>query len=161
MEHIELSTLEVINKYGIISQRDISDQVGISLGMVNILIQKFAKVGLIKIEKMNGKKVKYILTPKGISVLSKKTFDYISKSYTAILQIKAHMNDFIDRHYEKDEEILIYGAQDEIYLVLVELLKTSGRPYRQIEQLENGSKFIHWDDAMLDEGLFLLGEIIK
>ena len=157
MEPVELSMLEVISKYGVISQRDISDYVGVSLGMVNLLIQKFVKIGLIKIEHLNGKKVKYILTPKGISVLSKKTFEYISRSYTAILQIKSHMNDIIENHYDHDEEILIYGAQDEIYLVLIELLKSKNRKFKRVDHIHAGQKVLHWDDGLMDVGVFLLG----
>jgi len=45
LETVEMTLLEVLNDYSEISQREISSKVGISLGMVNILINKFAKVG--------------------------------------------------------------------------------------------------------------------
>ena len=158
MEPIELSVLEAIRQYDDISQRELSNKVGISLGTVNLLVHKFAKVGLIKIEQLSGKKVKYILTPNGFSVLSRKTIDYISRSYTAVLKIKAHMTDVIKHHYHDDEEVLVFCAQDEVFVVLVEVLKEQGRTYRMIEKTETDmlSKFVHWDVELETRGVFLL-----
>lgn len=156
MEPLELSLLEVLNTYGEISQREISQQVGISLGMVNLLINKFAKVGLVKIEKLNGKKIRYILTPKGFSVLSKKTIDYISRSYTAVLKIKSQLSEVIDAHYASGEPVAIYGARDEVFHVLLEVLKEQGRGYSLIEDISSEGIFVHWDET-LDQGVFLLG----
>lgn len=157
MEIYEMSVLEVISKYDEISQRDISNRVGISLGMVNLLIHKFIKVGLVKVENLNGNKVKYILTPNGFSVLTKKTVDYISRSYTAILKVKAHMNDVLKCNYAEDELVLIYGAQDEIYDVLVEVLKNNQIEYKSIDNYADIEKFVHWE-AEINQGIFLLGK---
>lgn len=154
MDHVEMTLLDVLHKYEDISQREISMKCGISLGMANLLIKKFAKVGLIKIEQLSGKKVKYILTPKGFSVLTRKTIDYISDSYAAILKIKAHMSDTICRHYGNGEQILIYGARDEVYHVLMEVLKEQGRMFDRIDDYAGIEKFLHWDLDVRD-GVFL------
>lgn len=158
MEMYEMSVLEVISKYDEISQRDISNRVGISLGMVNLLIHKFVKVGLVKVESLNGKKVKYILTPNGFSFLTKKTVDYISRSYSAVLKVKAHMDEVLHNHYTDGEVVLIYGAQDEIYDVLLEVLKSRDIPYKTLENYDNISKFVHWE-VEIQHGIFLLGGI--
>ena len=173
MESLEISVLEVIRAYDNISQRDISTKVGLSLGTVNLLIHKFAKVGLIKIEQLNGKKVQYILTPQGFAVLSKKTIDYISRSYSAVLKIKNHMSEVLNHHYIEGEDVLIFGVRDEVFAVLVEVLKEQGRGYRVIDvgegkgqgqgtgedqgQGQGEGKFVHWDVALVGVGVFLLG----
>lgn len=158
MDLYEMSVLEVISKYDEISQRDISNRVGISLGMVNLLIHKFVKVGLVKVESLNGKKVKYILTPNGFSFLTKKTVDYISRSYSAVLKVKAHMGEILQKHYIDGEIVLIYGANDEIYDVLLEVLKSRDVAYKTIENYENINKFVHWE-VEIQHGIFLLGGI--
>ncbi len=158
MEMYEMSVLEVISKYDEISQRDISNKVGISLGMVNLLIHKFVKVGLVKVENLNGKKVRYILTPSGFTVLTKKTVDYISRSYAAILKVKAHMDDVLQTHYSDGETVLIYGAHDEVYDVLLEVLKNRDINYKTIDYYEEVDKFVHWE-VEIQQGIFLLGGV--
>lgn len=155
VETIEMTLLEVLNEYSEISQREISSKVGISLGMVNILINKFAKVGLVKIERLNGNKIRYMLTPQGFAVLSKKTIAYISKSYTAILQIKEQMNQVLEENFEPHEAVAIFGKHDEVCAVLEEVLKSQGREYRYIDLPNEDVKFIHWQPE-LEQGIFLL-----
>ena len=156
MDHVEMTVLEALHTYEDLSQRDLSMKCGISLGMANLLIKKFAKMGHIKIEQLSDKKVKYILTPKGFSVLSRKTIEYISHSYAAIYKIKAHMRDTIHHHYGDGEPIIIYGARDEVYHVLMEVLKEQGRTYQITEDITGVTKFLHWDHN-LGQGVFLFG----
>lgn len=158
MEMYEMSVLEVISKYDEISQRDISNRVGISLGMVNLLIHKFVKVGLVKVESLNGKKVKYILTPSGFTFLTKKTVDYISRSYAAVLKVKVHMDDILQTHYIEGETVLIYGAHDEVYDVLLEVLINRDINYIKIDDFEQVEKFVHWE-VEIHQGIFLLGGV--
>ncbi len=157
MELYEINMLEVIQKHEYISQRDISSEVGISLGMVNLLIKKFAKTGLIKAEKLSGNKVKYILTPSGFTFLSKKTVDYISRSYKAVLKIQNHMISVLEENFEKNEIVYIYGMEDEVAEILVDVLKHNGYKFQWVEETEikDGMKFVQWQDAGND-GIFIL-----
>lgn len=156
MDLFELNLLEVIHKHDMISQREISSEVGISLGMVNILIKKFMKTGIIKAERLTGNKVKYMLTTDGFTYLSKKTIDYISRSYQAVLKIQTQMLEIIEMNYHKDEIINIYGLKDEIGELLVQMLKVHGYRYSWIEDVAGHDKYVQWQDAEAG-GIFLLG----
>jgi len=156
MDLFELNLLEVIHKHDYISQREISSEVGISLGMVNILIKKFIKTGLIKAERMTGNKVKYMLTTEGFTYLSKKTIDFITRSYQAVLKIQTLMLEVIEKHYHKDEIIYIYGLKDEIGELLIQMLKVHGYRYQWIEDVAGYDKYVQWQDAE-EDGIFLLG----
>ena len=48
------------------TQRHISARTGLSLGSVNLLLKKMVRKGLVKIERLNKRTVRYILTPQGI-----------------------------------------------------------------------------------------------
>jgi Predicted transcriptional regulator len=156
MELFELSMLEVIQKHEYISQREISSEIGISLGMVNILIKKFVKIGLIKSEKLSGNKVRYMLTPQGFSYLSKKTIDYISKSYKAVLKIQQTMIEVLEANYSKDETVFIYGLKDEISEILLNVLREQGYAYKWLEAPLENEKYVQWQ-SIQDNGIFLLG----
>ena len=51
------------------SQRKLAGHLDISLGMVNLCIRRLMKKGLLKTRGLNGRKLKYILTPKGFTPL--------------------------------------------------------------------------------------------
>lgn len=164
MELYEINMLEVIQRHERISQRDISNQVGISLGMVNLLIKKFIKVGLVKAERMDGNKARYVLTPNGLAYLSKKTVDYVSRSYQAVLKIRNHLSEIIERAYESEEIVYIYGKRDEVCAILIDLLEERGMTYVFLpEEGEGGAlsrpeKYVQWQ-GIHEGGIYLLSEI--
>ena len=75
------NVLRSINKNPSSSQRDLANQVGISLGKLNYCIKALKDKGLIKIKnfKNNPNKINYIyvLTPKEISEKTKLTINYM------------------------------------------------------------------------------------
>lgn len=158
MDFNELNMLEVIHRHEYISQREISSEVGISLGMVNLLLKKFLKVGIIKAEKLTGNKVKYILTPEGIAFLSKKTIDFVSRSYQAVKKIQVHMLDVVNEHYDTEEVIVMYGQDDEIGNLLFDVLKHNGYKISWTEQIDDEEKYLQWSDPK-GKGIYVLHKI--
>jgi DNA-binding MarR family transcriptional regulator len=77
----EVAILNTISEQENISQRKISNNVDISVGMVNIFLKKLVKKGLIKIKKTSNKKsLKYILTTDGFSERFKYNMYYLKKN---------------------------------------------------------------------------------
>ena len=71
-----------------VSQRELSRKLGLSVGTVNILINKMIKEGMIKMEQVTNKQAMYMLTPTGIVEKSKKTVSYLKNHYRAIYETK-------------------------------------------------------------------------
>ena len=75
--------LRKISKKPDISQRELSKQLGFSLGKLNYLLKNLQKKGLIKIKNFKKSKKKinylYILTPQGISLKTKLTINFIKR----------------------------------------------------------------------------------
>ena len=73
--------LRTINKNPNSSQRELADQVDVSLGKLNYCLKALKEKGYIKIKnfKKNPNKLNYIyvLTPKGISEKTKLTINYM------------------------------------------------------------------------------------
>ena len=65
MQDVEVLILEELEKNSDITQRELSEKTGLSLGMVNLLLKKFIKKGFVKLERLNSKSFRYILTPEG------------------------------------------------------------------------------------------------
>ena len=120
MEH-EYQVLKHLQENEITTQRKISKRTGLSLGAVNLLLKKMARKGLIKIEKLNARTIRYILTPQGFQEKSRLSYLYIRQSYKQIIRINQAMDQLIaDRAEAIDgEAIILYGPKDEIMEILV------------------------------------------
>lgn len=115
----ELEILTHIQDNENITQREIAEKTGLSLGAVNLLIKKMIKTGLIKIERLNARTLKYILTPEGMKEKTAKTYHYIVRTYETITRIQAVTKVILEKLKNKGiKKIYLYGIQDEVYNVL-------------------------------------------
>ncbi|RCW86934.1 winged helix-turn-helix DNA-binding protein [Halanaerobium sp. DL-01] len=137
------------------SQREIAKETGISLGLVNTLIKKCAKKGLVKIERLNARNIKYILTPAGIKEKTEKTLNYIKKSYRAVKEIEARVLKLVEENKKEEKNIYLYEAnreESEILDLIETIFKGNNIDYEVIyDPKELGSLnseediLYHWD----------------
>ncbi len=136
------------------SQREIAKKTGISLGLVNTLIKKCAKQGLVQIDKLNSRNIKYVLTPAGIKKITKKTINYVERSYKAIQKIQREVKELASRHIQEEKEIHLLKKEDEIYNLVKNTLDDIGANYiiidnkEEITKLNNKKENVviyHWD----------------
>lgn len=108
----ELAILEEIHSNNSISQREVSERTGISLGSVNILLKKMAKEGLVKMEQIPANRVVYMLTPKGILEKASKTYNYIIKNYSFIEEQRQAMLNALRKILEKEKKVQVLLSSD-------------------------------------------------
>ena len=72
----DLKALEAIAESPSISQRDLSQRLGIALGLTNACVGKMARAGLIRISRINGRSLAYHLTPAGFSAKARLSMEY-------------------------------------------------------------------------------------
>lgn len=156
LEHKEINILEVLQDGEDISQRDIANRTGMSLGMVNILLNKCIKKGLVKIEHLNSRSVRYILTPKGIQEKTAKTIEYIKKSYKAILKLSAYIRELTEEQVRRNKKICLLGPQDEMFQLVSAVLGEMGVEYSTAETIkditaEENTLVYLWDPSLEEE----------
>ena len=87
--------LKVIKKKPTNTQRTIASELGFSLGKLNYFINELRKKGLIKIKnfKSNPKKLKYFyyLTPKGLSLKTKLTVNFMKRKLQEYHELKKEL----------------------------------------------------------------------
>ena len=92
----EFDILRKISKEPKINQRDLAKQLGFSLGKINYCIRALKKKGLIKIKnfKNNPNKMKYayIITPKGLSLKTKLTINFMKRKMNEYDELKKELN---------------------------------------------------------------------
>tara|TARA_B100002019_G_C21257739_1_gene594903 strand:- start:65 stop:364 length:300 start_codon:yes stop_codon:yes gene_type:complete len=79
------------------SQRQLAKELGFSLGKLNYCLKALQNKGLIKIQnfKKNPKKMNYlyILTPKGISIKTKLTINFMKRKMKEYDQLKSEIRE--------------------------------------------------------------------
>jgi len=103
------------------NQRDLSRHMALSLGQTNMLIRRLVSKGLIRISQLNQRKVKYLLTPKGIAEKMGKSIKYTLNTINAIGLIKQNLQDTLSSLYSEGERVFyILGKSD--FVILVEMV---------------------------------------
>ncbi len=113
------------------TQRNISKRTGLALGSVNLLLKKMARKGLVKVEKLNKRSARYILTPQGIKEKSSLTYRYIKATYHLIQQINQNLDQLTaERKNTTDENsVAICGPSDEIQEIITRHLGLNNITY--------------------------------
>lgn len=159
----EYQILKHIEKNQETSQRQIASRTGLSVGTVNLLLKKMVRKGLVKIEKLNAKTLRYIITPQGIAEKTRLVYMYLKVSYQRILRIHQTLEQIVEKY--QCTKIVFLGEQDEILEMLKISAKNIGIEYEILsvkelstyKKLKNNSKdlFITWttdfDSQMMEE----------
>lgn len=75
-----LKLLEAIEADPGPSQRDLAQQLGVSLGLVNAFVRRLARKGYFKVTRVPKNRARYILTPRGALEKTHLTLEYIQFS---------------------------------------------------------------------------------
>lgn len=120
----EISIIEEIHRNPEIDQRTIAQNVNLSLGLTNLIIKKLAKTGYIKIKQLNKRKIQYLLTPKGFTEKTKKTYNYIIKTVNQFFYIYEKLKNLIIETTKKGKTTFYILTDDEIYNIFDLIFKT-------------------------------------
>ncbi len=121
----EYQVLNHLQENEMTTQRKISSHTGLSLGAVNLLLKKMVRKGLIKVEKLNARTVRYILTPQGMKEKTRLTYQFVRSSYHQILNITNAVEELIAEEQSKNStnNIVLYGPSDEVAEILINTLR--------------------------------------
>jgi DNA-binding MarR family transcriptional regulator len=123
-EFLDEREFELINIIGAklgSNQRDLSRQMDLSLGQTNMLIRRLVSKGFIRISQLNKKKVKYLLTTKGLAEKMRKSVKYTLNTINSISLIKEKIKQTVVSLYNNGErEFVILGKSD--FATLIEMV---------------------------------------
>ncbi len=77
----DLIILEEIAKDPDATQAGLATQLGVAIGTINWHLKRLIAKGYIKARRVERRKLRYIITPEGISLRAQKTLDYIQNSF--------------------------------------------------------------------------------
>ena len=121
----ELEILEKIENDGHLTQRDLSREVGIALGLVNHLLKKMVKKGWIKIKNIDAKRIRYLVTPEGAREKTSLLYKRVESTIHFYLEAKKVIKEKVDQlKNDGVKSVSIYGINhiaEVLFIVLKEL----------------------------------------
>jgi len=89
--------LKLLEENPEMSQRQIADALGVSLGKVNFCLRALIEIGSVKVANFsrspNKKAYVYLLTPKGIEEKAKVTLRFLAKKLNEYEELKREINE--------------------------------------------------------------------
>ncbi len=121
----ELEILEKIENNGHMTQRDLSREVGIALGLVNHLLKKMVNKGWIKIKNVDAKRMRYLITRQGAKEKSSLLYKRVESTIHFYIEAKRVIKEKV-MHLKNEgvESVSIYGINhiaEVLFIVLKEL----------------------------------------
>lgn len=94
-----------------VTQRELSQRIGVALGLTNLMLRRLAKKGHIKIAGTKRSRIRYLITPNGILEKSRLTCEFIQYS----LQLYGRVRSFLREQFRLvaragHRRILLYGT---------------------------------------------------
>ena len=134
----ELRIIEEISRNRDLTQRKISHRLDLYLGMTNLVLKRLVSKGYVKIKGLDKRKVQYILTPKGFTEKTKKSYRYFLKTIHSLKEMKEKIQELISMEYKKGRTYFIIPGDGELADVVelsLESLGTSDLVYRRVSRL--------------------------
>ena len=139
-----LQILDIIAQGNPTSQRELSDVLQISLGLVNSFIKRLVKKGYCKVTTIPKNRVKYILTPAGAMEKTRLTYEYVATSYHYFKTAKNRLVDlYADLQTEGATRLIFYGAGELADIAFFSLTGTGLHLIDMVDPAREGEKFVH------------------
>lgn len=94
-EELEYKTLNLLESNPEISQRQVSVELGVSLGKAHYVLKALIEIGLVKLENFrqsrNKLRYSYVLTPAGIAEKTKITMRFLDRKKLEYVNLKAEI----------------------------------------------------------------------
>ncbi len=130
-KHVErnLEILTAISEGHPLTQRDLAERLGVALGLTNLYLKRLARKGFIKItdfprKPAARKRLRYLLTPQGISEKTRLTYEHMAYSLSLYRRARQTLGGSLSRLTEDGmKRIALYGtgeAAELAYLTLKE-----------------------------------------
>lgn len=94
-DEITLGVLAAIEADGKISQRALSRELGVALGLANAYLKRCVRKGYVKIQQVPRRRYGYYLTPQGFTEKTRLTGEYLASSLTFFRRARTQMDEIM------------------------------------------------------------------
>jgi DNA-binding MarR family transcriptional regulator len=114
----EYDLLSEIAQDSLVTQANLSKRLGMAVGSVNWYIKRLIKRGYVKVSHLDRTRLKYDLTPEGMSVFSERAMQYAKDSLTIYKSFRQKAKEVVGELKQKDVSQAYLEGDDEIMDIL-------------------------------------------
>lgn len=113
-DKILLGVLTAVERDSNTSQRGISSELDVALGLANAYLKRCVRKGLIKIKQVPRRRYAYYLTPQGFAEKSRLAGQYFSASFTFFRRARSQMSELMDHCKNKGWDKIAFAGASEL-----------------------------------------------
>ena len=134
--------LEEISEDDSITQRRLSQKLGIALGLTNLYVKRLIKKGYIMVKTMPRNRIAYNLTPKGIAEKGVLTLEYMKYSFNYYREFRERIRKaFQEASKNGVKKLVFYGAGEVGELAYLTLQENGMELAGVVDDLKEGKDF--------------------
>jgi DNA-binding MarR family transcriptional regulator len=138
----ELTVLDAITRDERITQRNLSAQLGIALGLTNMYLKRLIRKGYIKCVNVQSNRLLYLITPQGIAEKSRLTYEFMDYSLHLYRDVRQHLSEVLRPCSQGNgQRIAVYGTGEPAELAYLSLREHGLEPVAIFDR-EGGGRFL-------------------
>jgi len=114
-----------------VTQRSLAGNLGVALGLTNLLVRRLVAKGYVKLSRMGTRHVRYLMTPAGWEALGRATRESLENTVHLYTETREHIHGLLsvasaqcEPDAEGQKRVVFYGAGDVAEIAYVSLQKT-------------------------------------
>ncbi len=116
-------------------QRDIADASGASLGMTNTILKRLAQKGLITIQRLNARNIRYVVTPNGINEIVRRSYRYLRQTVQSISVWRDIIDQLVTHAKQNGFTAVLLCGKSELGFLVEYSCARHAMGYRQITEV--------------------------
>lgn len=145
-DYRSLLLLEEISKNHAATQRDLSKNLGVALGLINSYLKNLVSKGYVTVSAIPKNRYKYYLTPRGFSEKTRLTYQHL-QNFTNLYKVaRRDFHDLFSEFTKSKVRKVVFCGVDEVTEIAYLSLKEAGLELTAIvDARESGRKFFGMD----------------
>ncbi len=109
----DLLLLNELDRDGGATQRILATKLGVALGMTNLYLKRLARKGYIKVTTTPRSRIRYLLTPQGLTEKSRLTYLYMQYSLSYYRDMRTRLKEMMSTfNGTRGQRVVIYGTTE-------------------------------------------------
>jgi DNA-binding MarR family transcriptional regulator len=140
----DLEILTAIGEGRPLTQRALAERLGVALGLANLYVKRLATKGYIKVVDFPRKpgarkRLRYLLTPRGIAEKTRLTYEYVGHSLALYRRTRQTLRDSLRQHLDGGvKRVALYGVGEAAELAYVTLRELGVEPVAVFAETPGG-----------------------
>src|SRR6185436_11547132 len=139
--HRDLKLLEAVEADSRVTQRGLSTQLGIALGLTNIYLKRLVHKGYIKCVNVQSNRITYLLTPRGIAEKARLTYEFMDYSLHLYGEVRQHLRAVLIDCAAAGARVAISGRGEAAELAYLSLKESGLEPVAVFDK-DAGQEFL-------------------